>query len=221
MITKLTKKQEKFLVEYRKEMLRYGRSTEPSDRKTTEKSISFLYKKMNKKEPNFFWFDSPFSGTIGIEILKDKKFQKIIKNFGSNLWSNLESNLGSNLRSDLDNMFWGQHELSWVAFYDFCNLIGIKYKKDEREILNHWLNIGKSTGWWSPFENICFCFDRPNVLNLDEDGKLHCLTGPAMAFKDGYSLFFYHGSEISGIDMDIGEVETQIKTILIFKENAA
>jgi hypothetical protein len=138
-------------------------------------------------------------------------------NLGSNLKSNLGSNLESNLRSNLEsNLFYGQHALPWITFYDFCGKIGIKYKEKEVEILSHWLNIGKSTGWWLPYENICFCFERYNVLKVDDEGKLHCENGPAMSFRDGHSLFFYHGVEMKNINPDLGNIESQIKTEFAF-----
>ena len=93
MIDKLTESQEKFLIKYREEMLRYGRSTEPSDRKSAEKSIIFFYGKIKKNRPKFYWFDSPYTGIIAIELLKNN----LKSNLGSNLESNLKSNLGSNL----------------------------------------------------------------------------------------------------------------------------
>ena len=264
MIIKLTKKQESFLVEYRNEILAYGRSTEPSDRKATEKSITFFYKKIGYKKPMFFWFDGPLSGGYAIEIIKNiakpesnpnlwsnlgsnlesnlgsnlesNLWSNLRSNLGSNLrlnlesnlesnlwsnlWSNLRSNLESNLRSNLEsNLFYGQHDLYWAAFYDFCSKIGIEYKKEEVEILSHWLSIGKSTGWWSPYENVCFCFERHSVLKVDGEGKLHCDDGPAMSFRDGHSLFFYHGREIKNIDMSIGNLGEQIKTSIIFSKD--
>ena len=228
MIIKLTKKQESFLVEYRNEILAYGRSTEPSDRKATEKSITFFYKKIGYKKPMFFWFDGPLSGGYAIEIIKNiaksESNPNLRSNLRSNLWSNLESNLESNLRSNLEsnlwsNLFYGQHDLYWAAFYDFCSKIGIEYKKEEVEILSHWLSIGKSTGWWSPYENVCFCFERHSVLKVDGEGKLHCDDGPAMSFRDGHSLFFYHGREIKNIDMSIGNLGEQIKTSIIFSKD--
>ena len=236
MIIKLTKKQESFLVEYRNEILAYGRSTEPSDRKATEKSITFFYKKIGYKKPMFFWFDGPLSGGYAIEIIKNTAKSESNPNLGSNLGSNLWSNLGSNLRSNLwsnlgsnlwsnlwsnlgSNLFYGQHDLYWAAFYDFCIKIGIEYKKEDVEILSHWLSIGKSTGWWSPYENVCFCFERHSVLKVDGEGKLHCDDGPAMSFRDGHSLFFYHGREIENIDMSIGNLGEQIKTSIIFSKD--
>jgi len=225
-ITKLTKPQEKLLVDYRNEILAFGRSTLPSDRAVTEKAISFFYSKLGKKAPKFFWFDGPFSGILGIEILKGKDSNlgsNLGLNLGSNLWSNLRLNLGSNLRLNLesnfeiyiDNMFWGQHELAWVAFYDFCNKIGVKYKTEDRKLLDAWLSIGKSTGWWTPYENICFCFERPSSLNLDKDGKLHSANGtPAMGFRDGYRLYFWHGEQIPKevVNWDEDDDDLTVKT---------
>ncbi len=83
-----------------------------------------------------------------------------------------------------------------MAFYDFCNQIGVPYDKADRELLDAWMEIGKSTGWWCAFESICFCFERHSVLKIDEEGRLHCEDGPAMAFKDGHQIHCWHGVQV-------------------------
>jgi hypothetical protein len=93
-------------------------------------------------------------------------------------------------------MFWGQHELAWQVFYDFCNVVGVPYSDDDRKKLTAWLSIGKSTGWWMAFDGICFCFERPGTLNIDGEGRMHSETDPAMAFRDTYSIYAIHGVQV-------------------------
>jgi len=36
--------------------------------------------------------------------------------------------------------------------------------------------------------------DRPECINLDAEGRLHCETGPAIRYPDGWSLYAWHGT---------------------------
>jgi hypothetical protein len=63
--------------------------------------------------------------------------------------------------------------------------------------LNNWKTLAENCFWWYPYENICFVCDRPAVLNLDTEGRLHSHTAPAMAFSDGYTLYASHGVRVS------------------------
>ncbi|WP_354132811.1 DUF6745 domain-containing protein [Bradyrhizobium sp. RT9a] len=38
--------------------------------------------------------------------------------------------------------------------------------------------------------------DRPVTLRRDDNGRLHGETGPAIAWRDGWSLHFWHGTRI-------------------------
>ncbi|MGL5060471.1 MAG: DUF6745 domain-containing protein, partial [Microcoleus sp.] len=48
--------------------------------------------------------------------------------------------------------------------------------------------------WWIyPFQNTCIACDRPRILSLDSQYRLHAEGGPAIQFADGYSIYSYHG----------------------------
>lgn len=133
------------------------------------------------------------------------------KNLGSNLWGNLESNLENNLgrnlesslRNNLENnlgsdtigwYFWGAHEAAWPAHYNFADeVIRPMHSEKDREKLCLWLTLSESTGWWQPFENICFMCERPSVQLVNERGQLHCETGPALVCRDGWEIYSLNG----------------------------
>ena len=52
-----------------------------------------------------------------------------------------------------------------------------------------------SAGWIMPYKNICFVSERPEYLHLDERKQLHCETGPAVTYSDGFEIFAWHGTE--------------------------
>jgi hypothetical protein len=53
--------------------------------------------------------------------------------------------------------------------------------------------IANSAGWFLPHEKICWVSERHNILHRDARGRLHNISGPALAYPDGWSLYRYHG----------------------------
>ena len=51
-----------------------------------------------------------------------------------------------------------------------------------------------AAGWVMPYTHICFVSQRPNHLELDENERLHCETGPAMVYSDGFMVHAWHGT---------------------------
>jgi len=38
--------------------------------------------------------------------------------------------------------------------------------------------------------------DRPDVLEVDDHGRLHSMTGPAIRWRDGYAMWYWHGTHV-------------------------
>jgi hypothetical protein len=130
--------------------------------------------------------------------LWDNLWDNLRDNLRDNLWDNLGANLRDNLRANLGEYnptwMWGQWDIPWIAFYAFPDrYIRSMHKDDQRELLYEWEDLSKSCGWWWAFKNIVFVSDRPSEIHQDETNRLHNLTGPSMAFRDGYSLWHIHG----------------------------
>ena len=52
-------------------------------------------------------------------------------------------------------------------------------------------------GWWRPFENVVILTERPLEIRRDEEHRLHCEDGPAVAYKDGFNLYAWHGVRVN------------------------
>ena len=89
---------------------------------------------------------------------------------------------------------YGQHDANWLAFYDFfreaCGL------EKETEILHGLWSQAKSAGWYLPHQNICWVSERHNICRLDDQNRIHSLSGPAVAFPDGWSIYAVHGVRV-------------------------
>ncbi len=55
--------------------------------------------------------------------------------------------------------------------------------------------------WWWPHLDFVLVSDRPSLVRTEPDtdggpGRLHCADGPAVHWRDGWSLHFWHGTQV-------------------------
>ena len=175
MIDSLTPEQTAKFGQYVKYWTEVGLCTKPADRPRAEAAIKWMYKAANLAEPKIVWSGSPKA------MYQEKGRQ-------------FKSDLKKEIDSDMSSTVYGQHEAYWLAFYRFFrDEVGLV--KETEPLLGLW-ELSESCGWILPFEGICFAAERPCTLKLDENNRLHCETGPACAFPDGYAIYAWHGQAI-------------------------
>jgi len=201
-IETLTQEQEQQLIAHRNEWLSHGRSTEPMNRELAVEGLKYFYKRLNEKEP-FFWFcDSPMQAQIIMNLLKNGIGKNIHENIKRNIEENIKEKVDENILSHVakqnseyfSTYVYGQFDSYFVAYYTFAEkYLGIKFEKEKSEDLHAWEKICKSCCITWTFRNICFISDRPKTINLDESGFLHNDNGPCIEFRDGYKFYADHG----------------------------
>lgn len=88
---------------------------------------------------------------------------------------------------------YGSHEASWLSFYDFMqNEVGIDF---EGKLDGLWA-VAKTCGWVSCYDTLAVIQDRPTVIKMDDDNRLHCENGPAILYADGFAVYSWHGTRI-------------------------
>ena len=204
-IMELTKEQKDSMHLFAKKYIEKGLSTEPSNKKLAEHSITEIYKLIDRKKPKFIWVGSPFSANVVINVLKRLKFKNSAVR--SAVYSAVDSAVSSAVSSAVDsavrsadskldfnsNYFGGNLWSAWVSFYKFFEESKlVKYNEFDSMRLNLFSDIVDSCGWWYPFENICIVCDRPEIINI-EDGQLHRENMPAVKFRDGWSIYAING----------------------------
>ena len=112
------------------------------------------------------------------------------------LWGQLGSQLGSQLGDQLGRAVYGQHDLYWLAWLKFGIDIGVEVEKKQSNWLDAMIDVSDS-GWWWPFEGAVILTERPSVLNRDNEGRLHCESGPATIYEDGWGVWAIHGVRVS------------------------
>lgn len=82
----------------------------------------------------------------------------------------------------------GQFESSyWLSYFDALR----NYCAFDR--LEGLAKVAKSSSFAFTFPDIVVFSAPPTVLNRDARGRLHSESGPAIAFADGWSLYYWHG----------------------------
>ena len=214
-IEKLTPEQEAELPAFRRRYLDIACGGGRIDRDTLQGHLNAAYALIGKPEPALFIFDSPAVCMLALKIFKMPKesqlWSQLRSQLGSQLesqlWSQLGSQLGSQLESQLwsqlesqniydSNYLWGSQDLYWLAFYRFCQTIGVKYPKKDAATLDLMEGISSQCEWWFPYDGIVIASERPRTVRWDGERRLHCEAGPAVEYADGYSLYSWRGISI-------------------------
>lgn len=94
------------------------------------------------------------------------------------------------------NSFHGQHDWS-IPYYKFPEDVhGYKYNAEDKKQLNHWCNVSVSCGWWSAFDFLAICMEKPMLQSLNSEGECHNDDGPAVAYGDGFSIYMINGTKV-------------------------
>ncbi|HEY3873039.1 MAG TPA: hypothetical protein VGM10_32075 [Actinocrinis sp.] len=94
----------------------------------------------------------------------------------------------------------GQHDAAWLPLFEAYREAAMTAGAAEgadAPVLHALSRVAEQVHWWWPFERAAILCERPNVLHLDEQGRLHQGDGPALAYQDGFALYRWHGVTIA------------------------
>jgi hypothetical protein len=171
-IKSLTAEQTAKMPEYTKKWIDIGLSTEPVDFEKAKAAICQAYKATGLTEPtNFHVVESPIAAIKLIQTLDPKQKPKDI----------------------FDNMIYGPHDASWLGFYQFFrDEVGIQ----DCHKLDGLIELANHCGWLNVYADTVVFQDRPEVIKFDDQKRLHNPDGPAIRYRDGYSVYSWHGVRI-------------------------
>jgi hypothetical protein len=165
----LTKSQVSKLKVYREKWLKIGLCTDPIDFELAKKAICCAYKCAGLKTPKHFYYAA--SPLEGIEVARSECDSKVA----------------------LSCHAYGCHDAFWLCFYDFfLNELDLKCC----EKLTGLIEVAKTCGWWIPFDQMAVIEDRPTRITFDYRNLLHREDGPAIEYKDGFSVYAWHGRRV-------------------------
>jgi hypothetical protein len=129
------------------------------------------------------------------------------------VWNQVENQVWDQVRNQVRNQklefIWNYYGSgfynSWfLSFYDFFEKVGIVKNADFikwKKLTSNQCNI-----LW--FENFVFVSKLPIKTKLDNNGRLHSITGPAIEWRGYYSNYFIHGV---GFDKELWKKVSQRK----------
>ena len=168
-ITKLTPEQEAKMVEYRDKWLAIGLSTERVDPVAATAAINLMYSCGGLKHP------------------KEIKFVRGPKEAKAAL-------MAAGIKdSILDSAVYGCNEAGWLSFYDFfATECGVK----NIDSITGLIAVAKTCGWVCCYDDLAVVQDRPLLIKMDDQNRLHCEDGAAILYADGFAVYSWHGVRV-------------------------
>ncbi len=180
MIDTLTVEQEAMLAQVRDEWLAVGLSTEPANRPAAEEGVRQAYRRAGMEPPSVvIWLGSPYAGCVASAMLSQDQ-----------VWDQVRGQVGDQVWGQVRDAVWGQHEAGYLGWCDAMQLIGVNLDVAGLS------TVARNAGWWWPMRDTVILTDRPDTLHRDPQGRLHCETGPALRYRDGWAIHAIHGVRV-------------------------
>ncbi len=112
---------------------------------------------------------------------------------GASVRDSVKASVGASVRDYQSFSYYGNiSDFGWVALYDFFERIGVELKTSNFAPWKSLLTSGVYD--MLQYKNVCIVCCMPAELHRREPrGPLHCETGPAIKWSDGYELYRLHG----------------------------
>lgn len=209
MITSLTQEQQDKFPDYRDKWLQIGLDCSTIDPFAARDAAIECYKLAEQKAPDqFILFDSPYQACIYVDMLtKDfteltkpdkQRFVKCTTKY-EDLTDEQKASVDEGHKEHVSHNIYGFHDAGWLCFYDFflneCNV-------DSCAKLKGLMNLAKNCGWWMPYNELCVLQHKPIFIKRDEQGRLDNIDGPAVTYRDGWSVYAVKGVRVPGWIID-------------------
>lgn len=197
MIEKLTAEQEAQFSVYVDRFLKAGLSTQPFDDQLKAEIVEIMgriYAAGGLKAPS--------------EIVFCLSPQEALTKAAARVNGCSEDKVTNDMRgAELANFCYGSQDAGWLSFYAFFKeqtaVTGL-------EIVQPLIDLCGKCSFYLPYENVCFVSQNLSYRHM-EAGRLHCTTGPAWAYADGFCGYSLDGVAVpkSAIDAVLGKVKPE------------
>ena len=192
MIDTLTVEQEAMLAQVRDEWLAVGLSTEPANRPAAEEGVRQAYRRAGMEPPSVvIWLGSPYAGCVASAMLSQGQvWDQVRAQVGDQVSDQVRAQVRAQVSDQVGDAVWGQHEAGYLGWCDAMQLIGVNLDVAGLS------TVARNAGWWWPMRDTVILTDRPDTLHRDPQGRLHCETGPALRYRDGWAIHAIHGVRV-------------------------
>ena len=127
------------------------------------------------------------------------------------------------------NYLGGQFWAAWPSYTSyFREVAGLELEGDLWERAIAYEQTSASAGWWFPHKRFVMVSDRPASISYEGSpagNRLHNEHGPAIAWRDGYALYFVHGTRVPGWIIEepskvtpeaiMAETNTEVRRVMV------
>ena len=124
--------------------------------------------------------------------VSDQVWDQVWDQAWSQVSDQVSDQVWSQVSDQVKNMIYGCHDAGWLSFYETFLMLGISECKKLKPLID----LANHSGWWSAFKNIVIFQDRPEFIKFDDQNLLHSESGPAIKYRDGFSVYCWHGTRI-------------------------
>ncbi|MFF8957883.1 DUF6745 domain-containing protein [Streptomyces sp. NPDC014894] len=101
--------------------------------------------------------------------------------------------------------WYGSQDAYWAAGHDIRRRLGHRVcEGGDGRLLDLWMELARTAGWWWPREEVCVMAERPVEVRTEPlpgarfgEVRLHDGRGPAVRYADGTEVYALHGVPVS------------------------
>jgi len=164
------------------------------DQKRTEIAMKRLYKFCDLDEPEVFLLDSPMACQVEINRLLGNE-KKVYEPFSAYI---------------------NADDTSWLSFYEYF-LDNFDFMEEHRENFNMISECVSNSYLQIQMDKVCLVSKYPNKISRNSNKDLHCTTGYAIQFDDGYGQHYVNGRFIE--EEIFNECDSLINAKICFHKN--
>ncbi len=200
-LERLTPEQEDLMGVVREEWL--GRVFRPGlllDREAAVRGAKRLYSLANLPEPRVVVVDSPLGVQYALNLLARGAREQVSENPASvrdSVWASVGDSVWDSERLKFFDPIWLDllSEAHWGAWSDYWRRVGIA-KIDAADQYIAYLQSG--VHYAVMLRGVAVLCGPPEYIHRDAEGRLHDAEGPAIRWRDGYTLHAWHGVRVPG-----------------------
>lgn len=189
-INSLTPEMKSSLPIIRDKWIAYGRSTAPIDKEKARLGVQKIYELVKLPMPKMVILDNPRQLEYAQQYLLDN----------SSLGQKSEAELAAHLKwldySQLkkpttQNNFYLYYWFDWLAYAEV-----FKDRVDACTEVSKYADYYKELHIINPLSDVCLVSQRPEIVKVDDAGRLHNANGPALAYAGNFSVYAWHGLSV-------------------------
>jgi len=160
------------------------------------------------------------------ESVSDSVWNSVYNSVWNNVWNSVFNNVSNSVSDSVWNsvsnsvmvreMYYGSHSSGWLSSYSFMR--EVVNLKQQTEPLVGLMEMAQSAGWAGMYTDVVIVQHRHSELHRNLEGRLHCETGMAVKYRDGWGLW-----AIGGVTVDeqiVMKPETQTVEQIRVEANA-